>query len=132
MKMMALYDQANAGTILVIDDDPYARDIVGRLLEALGHQVILAKDGIDGFTLFCDNLNNIKAVLLDCMMPGMNGDEVYKNLRKVSADIPIIICSSCLPKEYGCDCPTDDVPDFLQKPVSFDQLRIVIGKATHI
>lgn len=115
-------------TILVIDDDPYARDITGRLLEVLGYDVEMAPDGETGVQLFREHSSTIHAVILDCQLPGKNGDEVFHELRRIDRNIPIILCTSCRPRDPGCDCPEKEVTDFLEKPVSYDHLAEVIGK----
>jgi len=72
----------------------------------------------------------IAAVMLDYLMPGMNGDRVYAELRQIRPTLPIIMCSACSPEEVLAHVPAADVlVEFLPKPYTFTQLEAVMRKA---
>lgn len=77
--------------VLVVDNEPRILDVVSLLLQAVEYDVVTASSGAQAIDL----LRNSKfdAVLLDLIMPGMNGDEVLKSLRTFS-QIPVILFSA--------------------------------------
>jgi len=81
-------DTAGA-TVLVVDDDDAVRDVTVSHLTDMGFTVLEAGSGGAAVERFRDS-PEINAVLLDFAMPGMNGEEVARELRKVRADVPIV------------------------------------------
>ncbi|MBF0396083.1 MAG: response regulator [Desulfobacterales bacterium] len=79
--------------ILVIDDEEIVRYLLNRTLTTSGYQVIEACDGIQGLSLAKENLPNL--IILDLLMPNMDGFEVLENLKSNNAtnSIPVIIFS---------------------------------------
>lgn len=89
--------------ILCIDDDKTALEASKELLEMSGYDVLTAQSGKEGLELFL--FHAIDAVILDYQMPGMNGNRVASQMRKVKPHIPILMLSGCselLPNELGC------------------------------
>ncbi len=78
-------------TILVIDDDPHIREIVEFALAKAGYKVILAEDGKAGMREFESNCPDL--VVLDILMPEMEGTEVCKRIRRIG-DTPIVFVTS--------------------------------------
>ena len=79
--------------ILVADDEQKIRKLVGDFLKKSGYDVIEAEDGDDAFRIFQLNKNDIDLLILDIMMPGLNGWEVCKKVREIS-DVPVIMLSA--------------------------------------
>ncbi|HKN56944.1 MAG TPA: response regulator, partial [Amycolatopsis sp.] len=77
-----------AGRVLVVDDDETVRDVVRRYLEVAGFTVEMAGDGTEGLAKFAAAEPDL--VVLDVMMPGLNGLEVCRRLRLVS-QVPIVM-----------------------------------------
>ena len=105
--------------ILVIEDDPAIRDLLRRGLAYEGYKVAVTNDGPTGLTAARDNPPDV--VILDWMMPGMDGLEVCRRLRTVS-NVPILmltakdaIADRVLGLESGAD-------DYLVKPFAFQEL----------
>ncbi|HKM53524.1 MAG TPA: response regulator, partial [Isosphaeraceae bacterium] len=90
---IASTDWRGRGTILVVDDEPTSRMMARKILEQAGFQVLLAQDGQEGVEVFLQHRQQIVAVLLDLMMPKKNGDEVFRELRSVSPELPIVLIS---------------------------------------
>lgn len=81
------------GCILVIDDDPIIRDTSKALLENLGYSVLIAKDGLEGIDVYKQKQQDIDIVLMDMIMPGMNGKECFRVLKTYDPDIKVIMAS---------------------------------------
>jgi CheY-like chemotaxis protein len=81
-------------TVLCIDDEALGLQIRKVLLEVAGYKVLTALDGKSGLALFEDN--TIHAVLLDYLMPGMDGGRVAAAMRVMKPEVPILLHSACV------------------------------------
>jgi CheY-like chemotaxis protein len=81
-------------TVLFVDDEPSILSIRRLVFEALGYSVLTATCGEDALEVFARY--PVDAVVLDYMMPGMDGEETALCIRKLRSDIPIILSSGCL------------------------------------
>jgi len=70
--------------ILVVDDEEQIRELTKRTLETHGYRVITANDGEEAISLYKQNRDEIKLVLMDMMMPVMEGSASIRELRKVN------------------------------------------------
>jgi DNA-binding response OmpR family regulator len=77
--------------ILIIDDDPQVRKLVGRILTAQGHDVAVAEDGNDGLRRFRAEQPGL--VISDLLMPEKEGIETILEIRRLSPAIPILAIS---------------------------------------
>lgn len=117
-------DNGQGPLVLVIDDDPHARDLLKRNLEAQGRRVLLASGGQQGIELA--RARQPAIITLDVMMPGMDGWMVLGQLKKDPAtrDIPVVMVS--MVAEAGIGSSLGAVAH-LRKPVDRDHLRRVIN-----
>lgn len=81
------------GTILLIDDEEMIRFPAKRILEGMGYHIILAENGQDGIAKFIQNQKDIILVILDMIMPVMNGRDTFLELRKIDTQCKIIIAT---------------------------------------
>ncbi len=79
--------------IIVADDEQKIRKLVGDFLRKSGYAVLEAQDGDEAYELYKDNIGSVNLLILDIMMPGLNGWEVTKKVREIS-DVPIILLSA--------------------------------------
>jgi two-component system alkaline phosphatase synthesis response regulator PhoP len=84
----------SAKTILIVDDEPSILSMRRLVFEALGYSVLTAACGEDALKIFA--MHPVDAVVLDYLMPGMDGEETARCIRKVRSDIPMILSSGCL------------------------------------
>jgi two-component system KDP operon response regulator KdpE len=111
-------------SILVIDDDPTLLELLPAHLEAAGYRSLAAIDGPSGLQMAFDEKPDL--IILDVMMPGMDGWEVCEHLRKES-DLPIIMLTAKgeeLDKLRGFRLGVDD---YVTKPFSFAELVARVG-----
>jgi two-component system KDP operon response regulator KdpE len=80
--------------ILVVDDEPALRTVLRRLLSRAGYRVLEAADGEEGLALAARE--RVDAVLLDLCMPGIQGNQVLRELRVSAPTLPVIIVSATL------------------------------------
>ncbi len=105
--------------ILLIEDDIQFSELLKRALVFEGYQVDIAEDGISGLTLF--NQNKPDLVVLDWLLPGMDGLEVCRRIREVSS-LPILMLTGKEATEArvaGLDAGADD---YMVKPYQADEL----------
>lgn len=88
----AINDDLKAN-ILLVDDDPNVLEPTKELLECMGHQVILAKDGVQACELFQTSSLKWDILITDMVMPRMNGLESAKKIRAIKPNIPIIFAT---------------------------------------
>jgi two-component system, cell cycle sensor histidine kinase and response regulator CckA len=81
------------GTILVVDDDEICRAMARTMLDKLGFSTLVAKDGVDALAVFKENADRIDCILLDIVMPRMNGQSCFREIRKLNGEVPIIMVS---------------------------------------
>jgi len=101
--------------VMMVEDQKEIRDIVVKYLEKEGYEVLIAEDGFLALELFSQSL--IHLVLLDIMMPGIDGFEVLKEIRKIS-DVPVIMLTAKkeeIDRIKGFDQGADD---YVLKPFS--------------
>jgi CheY-like chemotaxis protein len=81
--------------IMVIDDDGFYLDVLRNVLTDEGHEVILAQGGVEGITLYKDRLRSRRPdlVITDMRMPGIDGSDVIRQLRKMDSHVRIIAIS---------------------------------------
>jgi len=124
-------DFQGTGTVLVIDDDPNIRELSKDVLQGLGYSVITASDGKEGIGLYKDNKNTINIVVLDMIMPVMNGPEVFKNLKAIDPDVNVIIVSGYDSEGFAGikGLLEGGVKGFVQKPFTLKAISKVIKQA---
>ena len=80
-----------SGTILVIDDEEIVRSITRTILEEAGYSVLLADDGEEGVRMYREHEQEIAGVLLDLVMPKMQGHEVFKNIKAINPQVKVLM-----------------------------------------
>jgi len=110
-------------TILVAEDQPDLRWMICQFLQALGYQVLEAKDGRDAVALAQHYVGPIDIVVTDVVMPHFRGPEVARRLRAARPDIKVIFMSGYTEGEVSAinDEGASDMP-LLQKPFELDLL----------
>jgi DNA-binding response OmpR family regulator len=101
--------------VLVVDDDRTVREVVASYLRAAGHQVDEADDGVTGLDLMRRDPADL--VVLDLMMPEMDGREMCRRLRRIG-DVPVIMLSALAGEESRVDGFELGADDYVTKPFS--------------
>lgn len=118
-----------AGTILLIEDEEMVRNMAKAMLTRLGYSVIEAPDGIEAVQIFQQRQDEICCVLSDLTMPRMNGWDTLTELRKMRADLPVILVSG-YDKELVIAGDHPELPQvFLNKPYQMAALKDALVKA---
>ncbi|HCB11114.1 MAG TPA: DNA-binding response regulator [Cyanobacteria bacterium UBA11991] len=110
--------------ILIVDDDDEIRELLEFDIRSSGYFVDTAKDGLEGLNKALNNSYDL--ILLDVMMPKMNGFNVCKNIRNAKLSIPILMLTAkgtIEDKTSGFDCGADD---YLVKPFDIQEVLLRI------
>ena len=102
--------------ILVADDEQKIRKLVGGFLEKSGYSVVEAEDGDEAYRIFSEN-KDIDLLILDIMMPGLNGWEVCRKIRETSS-VPVIILSARSEEFDELTGYESGADDYVTKPFS--------------
>ena len=116
--------QKNNKRLLIVDDDKQIRELLVFDIAQSGYIVDCASDGQEGLKKALEN--NYDLILLDVMMPKMNGYEVCQNIRIAKPDVPILMLTAkgtIEDKTQGFDCGADD---YLIKPFEIQEVLLRI------
>jgi len=119
----------NQANILVIDDEQVMRDGCSRILSRDGCSVICAENGEQGLEETKRSPESIDVILLDLMMPGMSGMEVLDHIRAFDPNLLVIVITGYATVESAVEAMKKGAYDFIPKPFTPDQLRIVVRRA---
>lgn len=106
--------------ILVVEDERRLAQVVRKVLEEEGHTVDVAHDGEEGLAMAMDGSHDV--ILLDILLPGIDGFEVCRSLRASRVDTPVLLLTALDAVEdrvRGLDAGADD---YLPKPFAFQEL----------
>jgi signal transduction histidine kinase/CheY-like chemotaxis protein len=109
--------------VLLVDDDDMVRAVLKDLLESSGMCITQASNGPDALDLLKRNIDEIDLVILDMIMPEMNGAEVFARLREFCPELPVVICSGFTQDDAMRQLVNAKHCSFLAKP--FQALELV-------
>jgi PAS domain S-box-containing protein len=114
------------GTILLVDDDETVRTVGKQMIEHLGFKVLTAADGLEGLERFKKQHEDIDCVILDLTMPHMDGEEAFREMRRVQPDVRVILSSGYNEQEVTQRFVGKGLAGFIQKPYNMTGLKKVI------
>ncbi len=112
--------------ILVVDDEANIRETLKLTLENQNYKVLLATDGIEAIAAYATHQDRIKVVLIDMMMPSMDGSTAIRTLQQFNPQIKVIACSGASTNDSLLK--TVEVEAFLPKPFTADTLLSTLHK----
>jgi DNA-binding NtrC family response regulator len=118
---------ARKGLIHIIDDEPIIHEVLGDFLTSEGYEVKLSLSGEEA--LEKHSANTYDLILLDLLMPGMNGIDVLKKLKKIDPHAVIIIITAYASVESAISAMKIGAFDYVQKPFKHGELLLTIERA---
>ncbi len=119
------------GTILLVDDEDQVLTVVTRLLERLGFSVLTAANGRQAIDVFRQHADVIACVLLDLTMPEMDGEETFRELRRIRQDVCVLLASGYDEDEVARRFAGKGLAGFIAKPYQYvdllEKLRSLLG-----
>ena len=116
------------GTVLVVDDEEPVRKVAADLLTYLGYSVLTSPSGGDAMKALLAGTRP-DVVLLDVIMPGMNGAETFRRLREIDPELPILICTGFSDNASVEAFHGEGVSGFVHKPYHMKTLEEQVRKA---
>lgn len=109
-------------TVLLVDDEDIIIEVGQEILEALGYDVLTAKGGCEAVEIYRANMDDIDMVLLDMVMPDMEGGEAFDRMKEICPDVKVLLSSG-----YDVDGEASEILargclGFIQKPFSVNEL----------
>jgi DNA-binding NtrC family response regulator len=111
---------------MIVDDEESMQELGRELLEEQGYRVIIAGNGHEALELYRDRVKEIDLVILDLVMPGMDGGQTFLELKKINPGIRAFFCTGFMPDQVITALLEEERLRAIQKP--FDPqtfLRIV-------
>jgi CheY-like chemotaxis protein len=120
--------KAGSGIILLVDDEDMIIRVGRQMLEALGYQVIEARSGKEAVEVYRENQDRIHVIILDVIMPDMDGSETFDLLKEIDPDVKVLLASG-----YSIDGKAGEIMErgchgFIQKPFDLNNLSTVINE----
>ena len=122
---------ASTGQILLVDDEEYIRTTGKLLLEDLGYKVLEAENGLKAVEIFQEKYREIDIVVMDMMMPEMNGNEALEKMKEIDQNCKVIISSGYTNSKTIDESKESGVAGFLHKPYKIFELNQLIAKILH-
>ena len=115
--------------ILFVDDEQALVDIARRMLEKLGYKVTTRVSSVEALELFRAKPDQFDLVVTDMTMPNMTGDRLAKELIKIRADIPIVLCTGYSERMAKESAEKIGIRAFVMKPLAMKELADAIRNA---
>jgi PAS domain S-box-containing protein len=120
--------KGHAELILVVDDEASILETTKISLEANGYRVLVASDGIEAIALYAQHQHEINLVLMDMMMPSMDGLTTIRTLQKMNCQVKIIPASGFASKPMITEVTKQGIKTFLSKPYTIQELLSSISE----
>ena len=114
--------------VLLVDDEEFVLEVGTKMLQHLGYNVLGAGDGQEALDLFKKNKNSLDLVILDMNMPEMDGAIVYDKLKKIQADVKVLIVSGYFENQRIRSILKNGFTGFIQKPFSVNGLSAKLAE----
>jgi CheY-like chemotaxis protein len=110
------------GRVLIVDDEEMIREICLEMFSELGFEALAAASGEEALCIFREQADRINLVLMDHSMPGMSGFVLFKELRKIRPNIPVMLASGYSEEEVTGSFKGLGLNGFIQKPFNLTRL----------
>lgn len=109
-------------TILLVDDERMILEVGRQLLEAMGYEVLTAANGKEAVNIYETQKNDIDLLILDVIMPEMNGSDVYEKMKHINPKIKVLVSSGYSVEGQAKEMLGRGCNGFIQKPFHIGQL----------
>jgi CheY-like chemotaxis protein len=110
------------GSVLLVDDEELVLGVSKELLEVMGYHVLAAKDGKEAVEIYRKNQDDIDIVVLDMVMPGMGGGEVFDRLKGINPNVRVLLANGFAVNGEATQILERGCNGFIQKPFNMNEL----------
>ncbi|MBW4641523.1 MAG: response regulator [Goleter apudmare HA4340-LM2] len=114
--------------ILIVDDEPAIQDITRTSLETHNYKTMIASDGIEAIALYAKHMDQISVILMDIMLPALDGLTAIRTLKKINPKVKIIASSGLMSNEKLEAIAENGVTTLLAKPYTINELLVALHK----
>ncbi len=119
---------AQGEMILIVDDEPAIQEITKTSLETHNYKAIVASDGIEAIAVYAKHMDQVSVVLMDLMLPSLDGVTAIRTLKKINPDVKIIATSGLISRNKLEAVANSGVTTFLPKPYTINELLLTLQK----
>ena len=119
--------RAAPARVLVIDDEPLMRKLLGRLLTSAGYEVVVTDGGAEAIELLWHSTFDV--VVSDVNMPGVDGIEVLRFVRERDPDLPVILVTACASTDTAIGAVQHHATAYMTKPIDSKRLQEEVAQA---
>ncbi|MDI9636175.1 PAS domain S-box protein [Geitlerinema splendidum] len=123
-----LLPKGNGELILVADDEAAIREVVKASLETYNYQVLTASDGIEALALYAQYKDKVSVVLMDMMMPSMEGPVAIRTLQKINSKVKVVAVSGLSSSNLVNAARNVGIQEFLAKPFTSEELLLALHR----
>lgn len=116
------------GTVLVVDDEPRVRQVAARILAREGFHVEQASDGANALELLQAHKDQIVLILLDLIMPNLDGRETLRAIHQRGLSVPVLLFSGYSEHDLAIEFAGRNTAGFLQKPFTREALLEIVNR----
>jgi signal transduction histidine kinase/CheY-like chemotaxis protein len=127
-KPVSVMPRGEGETILIVEDDGRVRDLLRSVLESLGYKVLHAENGIGALRLYEAKRDDIKLIITDMVMPGMNGVELSRMLKERDPSLKIIGVSGYPTRMQVKDMRDSGIIEWIPKPFKLQDIAAKVYK----
>jgi two-component system, cell cycle sensor histidine kinase and response regulator CckA len=109
-------------TVLLVDDEAIIIEVSAQMLQTIGYKVLTAHSGKDAINIFKQNNDKVAMVILDLVMPGMGGGEVYERLKEIDPNVKVLLSSGYSIDGQAAEILNRGCDGFIQKPFKLNEL----------
>jgi len=118
-----------AATILIADDDAVQRRLLENMVQRCGYQTIVVESGDAAMTVIADEMRTVDAIVLDLVMPGLDGLGVLSKMREMGLYIPVVVQTAHGGIDNVVSAMRAGAHDFVVKPVGIERLQVSLRNA---
>jgi two-component system cell cycle sensor histidine kinase/response regulator CckA len=116
------HETGRGHTVLIVDDEDFILQTTAAALESCGYRVLTARDGVAATVVFTKHWQEISVVLLDMMMPELDGLQTMRQLRRIDPRVVVVACSGLRTAQREAEVLQQGAAAFLPKPYSEEHL----------
>ena len=119
---------SGTGSILLVDDEDMVREVGKEILESLGYEVIALKSGKECIDFFVNRKKAVDLIIMDLVMPEMDGPETLKKLSVIGVKVPVLIASGYITLDMSYLKNYDYIKGMIRKPYSVTDISVKLAK----
>ena len=120
------------GNILLVDDEELVRNVATKMLTRLGYEVTSMSEGLEAVEFFQENSHRIDLVMIDMIMPRMDGQQCFRELRKIDPQVRAILSTGYSHNETVQAVLDEGLCGYIHKPYELRQLGDVVAEAINL